>query len=375
MFKRMILMILAVLVVFGIVAAIKYYGITTMMAGMKAMDMRQTVSTAVATSQEWQASESVIGSLRAARGVDIAGEVAGVVEEIHFKSGDEAQAGELLVKLRADDDIARLHSLEATAKLAKITLERDRKQLKAEAVSQATVDNDTANLANYEAQVDEQRALVDKKFIRAPFPGRLGIRNIDLGQYLTAGTAIVTLQQLNPLYLDFTLPQQSLSQVRVKQKIEIRNDTYPNRTFDGQITAINPRVDPATRTLQIRASVPNDDSALLPGMYATASIRVGEPGQYVTVPQTAITYNPYGNTVYLVEKKGKDDKGEDKLTALQSFVTVGETRGDQVQILKGVKAGDIIVTSGQLKLQNGAGVIINNDVLPKADANPAPADQ
>lgn len=364
-------MLIAVAIVIGFIGWRKYegyQGFVAMKAGMAAA--KQTVSTTKAVTDEWRSEMEAVGSLRAAKGVDISNELAGIVDEINFNSGGDVKEGTLLIKLRAQDDIAKLESLEAAAKLADINYARDKKQLSVQAVSRATVDTDLANQMSARAQVAEQKAIVEKKFIRAPFSGHLGIRNIDLGQYLTPGTAIVTLQELDPIYMDFNLPQQSLSQIKVGQKINVKNDTYPGRAFDGKITAINPKVDAATRNIAVRAELSNTDHALLPGMYATADIAIGQAEQFVTLPQTAITYNPYGNTVFIVQEKDKDN-----LTVQQTFVTVGETRGDQVQIIKGVKEGDTVVSAGQLKLQNGAAITVNNKVVPKNDATPKIEDQ
>jgi membrane fusion protein (multidrug efflux system) len=335
----------------------------------------QTVSTRAAGYQDWKPQLESVGSLRAVKGVDIANEQEGAVAEIHFDSGDDVKEGKLLLKQRADDDIAHLHSLQALAKLAETTYKRDELQFKAQAVAQATLDADKANLDSAKAQMVQQQALVDKKFIRAPFSGHLGIRNVDIGQYLAAGTAIVTLQQLDPIYLDFFLPQQDVAQIKVGQPVTVKNDAYPDKSFSGKVAAINPKVDSATRNVQVRAELPNPDRALLPGMYATAKIEVGELQHYLTLPQTAITYNPYGNTVFLAEEKGKDDKGEIKYAAKQTFVTTGDTRGDQVAILKGIKEGDVVVTSGQIKLQNGSPLKIDNSVQPSNDVNPQVKDQ
>jgi membrane fusion protein (multidrug efflux system) len=379
MIKRMILMLIVVAAVVGVIGYFKYQGFQGFMAMKAGMaSAKQTISTTKATLEDWKQQVEAVGSLRAAKGVDISNELVGTVEEIDFNSGDDVKEGTLLIKLRAEDDIAKLETLQAAEKLAEINYNRDKKQLAVQAVSQATVDTDAATLQGARAQVAEQKAVVDKKFIRAPFSGHMGIRNVDVGQYLSAGTAIVTLQQLDPIYLDFTLPQQSLAQIKVGQKLGVKSDTWPDTTFEGTIIAINPKVDLTTRNVQIRAELPNPDHKLLPGMYATAEITVGEEQKFVTLPQTAITYNPYGNTVFIVKSKGdksKDDKGQDELVVDQVFVTIGETRGDQVQILKGVKDGDTVVSAGQLKLQNGSGVIVNNSVTPKDDANPTPQEQ
>ena len=348
--------------------------------------IKPVVSTTVAQTQEWQPHLESIGSFRAVNGADLALEVAGIAESINFKSGDDVEGGALLLRLRSDDDEARLQSLAAVADLAKITLDRDEKQLKANAVSQATVDADAANLKNDVAQVEAQKALMDKKLLRAPFAGRLGIRSIDLGQYLPAGQTIVTLQALDPIFLDFYLPQQSLDIIRNGQAIAVTVDTYPGQTFSGEVVAINPKVDLNTRNVQIRASLHNPDRKLLPGMYARVQINTGAPQRYVTLPSTAISYNPYGNTAYIVEDKGTPDACSDKerdkdhkcppnLEVKQVFVTTGPTRGDQVALLKGVDEGQTVVTAGQIKLHNGSAVLVNNDVQPTAEANPVPTDK
>jgi membrane fusion protein (multidrug efflux system) len=335
----------------------------------------QTVSTTVAAVQPWQPTLESVGSLRAVNGADLSLEVAGIVDKIFFNSGDDVAAGTLLLQLRADDDIAHLHSLQATADLASTTYARDQKQFKIQAVSQAALDIDAANLKNAQAQVAEQQAVVDKKFIHAPFAGHLGIRQVDIGQYLNAGTAIVTLQALDPIYVDFSLPQQALGQIALGQSLTAKIDTYSGQSFTGTIAAIDPKVDPDTRNFQLRAMLANPDHKLLPGMYATVDISVGSPQSYVTLPQTAITYNPYGSTVYIVDDSGTDAQGKPQLIARQSFVTTGQTRGDQVAITAGVKNGETVVTSGQVKLRNGSPLIVNNSVMPANDANPQPADK
>ena len=233
------------------------------------------------------------------------------------------------------------------------------------------MDTDAANLKNAKAQVAEQQAVLDKKSLRAPFAGHLGIRAVDLGQYLGAGTAIVTLQALDPIFLDFFVPQQSVDQVRIGQTVAVKVDAFKDRTFPGEISAINPKVDSNSRNVQIRATLKNPDHKLLPGMYATVEIATGAPQNYITLPQTAITYNPYGDTVYVVDNTSAASGGKPQLIARQTFVTTGATRGDQVAVLKGVNEGDMIVTAGQIKLHNGSPVLIDNSITPTADAAPA----
>jgi membrane fusion protein, multidrug efflux system len=335
----------------------------------------QTVSTMKAVVQEWQPRIEAVGSLRAVNGADLSAQVAGIVAAIHFKSGADVKEGDPLLDLMAADDVAKLQSLQANAALARITYERDLRQFKAQAVSQQTVDADEQNLKSLQAQVTEQQATVNYKFIRAPFAGHLGIRQVDLGQYLSAGTTIVTLQSLDPIFVDFTLPQQQLNQIKPGQSVNITVDTYAGVTFTGEIAAVNSKVDTATRNVQVRATIKNPDHKLLPGMFATVEITTGTGQSHVTLPQTAIAYNPYGDTVYLVEEHGKNAQGQPALIAHQAFVTTGSTRGDQVAILTGVKAGDTVVTTGQVKLHNGVPLIVNNSVELPNNPNPTPSEQ
>ena len=262
--------------------------------------------------------------------------------------------------------------MQATADGFGITLRRDQGQLKINAVSQATVDADVVNQRNALALVAQQQALVDQKTLKAPFAGRLGVRSVDVGQYLTAGTAIVTLQALDRLYVDFTLPQQAIDQVKVGQAVNARVDSYPNQTFKGQVQAINSKVDTTSRNVQVRAIFDNTERKLLPGMYVLIDVAVDKSAHYVTLPQTAIVYNPYGNSVYLAVKS---DKGNDAVVARQSFVKTGLTRGDQVAVISGIEPGATVVTSGQMKLRNGTMLKVDNSIPVANDANPRPADQ
>jgi membrane fusion protein, multidrug efflux system len=376
MIKRMLIMLVAVAVVFGGIFGFQAFKATMIKKFMAQMSSPpQTVSTSKAAYADWEQRLEAVGSLRAVKGADLSLEVSGVVDAISFNSGDDVETGAPLVKLRADDDIAKLQSLQAQAELSQITYDRDQKQLKIQAVSQATLDSDSANLKNAQAQVAQQQAILDKKYLRAPFAGHLGIRAVDVGQFLSAGTPIVTLQALDPIYLDFFVPQQAVDQVRLDQQVAVTVDAFPKQTFAGQISAINPKVDAATRNVQVRATLQNADHRLLPGMYATVALTVGAPQRRITLPQTAITYSPYGDSVYLVEDKGPDPSGKPQLLARQTFVTVGPTRGDQVAILSGVKEDEQVVVAGQIKLHNGSTVMINNSIMPTADAAPLPIDR
>jgi len=333
----------------------------------------QTVSAASAQFTDWQPEVSAVGSMRAVRGVDVTTEVTGLVRSLRFKSGDDVKAGQILVELNADPEIAQQRALEAAADLSATVFERDKEQYDAQAISKAQLDADAADLKNKRAQAAAQAALVAKKIIRAPFDGRLGITLVNPGQYLNTGDKIVTLQAVDPIYVDFKLPQQQLSLIATGQAVNLTTDSYPGVKFVGKINAIDPRVDASTRNFQAEATVPNGDRKLLPGMFTRVGVVAGDAKRYLTLPQTAITYNPYGATVFVAQKKqGGSDKD---LVAQQSFVTLGPTRGDQVAVLKGVQEGDLVVTSGQMKLVNGAPLIVDNSVLPANDPNPSPQEQ
>ncbi|HKB61755.1 MAG TPA: efflux RND transporter periplasmic adaptor subunit [Burkholderiales bacterium] len=375
MTKRMIIMLVAVGVLFGGLFGFKSWLGGKIREGISSQGIPpQTVSTAKAQFTEWQGEFQAVGTLRAVRGADIAPELSGVITAIHFQSGQAVAAGAPLVQLNAESDLARLQSLAAAADLAQANYERDKKQLEFQAVSQAVVETDAATLKSARAQVAEQQALLNKKLVRAPFEGRLGIRAVDLGQYVNAGTKLVTLQELDPVYVDFYAPQKSLGKIALKQKIILKTDAFQGQEFPGEVSSIDPKVDPATRNVQVRATVRNPKRSLLPGMFATVVLASGGPQRFLTLPQTAVSYNPYGDTVFVVEEsKGKDEKVA--LVAQQRFVTTGETRGDQVAILSGIKEGDTVVTAGQIKLRSGFPVIVNNSIQPTNEPAPQPKDQ
>lgn len=335
----------------------------------------QTVSTTVATATSWQGQTQAVGSVRAVRGADLASQASGIVDEIHFESGSEVPSGAVLLKLRPYDDPAKLAQLQAAAVLAEQTYKRDQEQFAAQAISQQTLDADVSTLKSARAQVAAQQALIDEKTIKAPFAGKLGIRQIDEGQYLTAGTTVVTLQALDPIFIDFYVPQKDLAQLKAGETVAATVDAYPGTRFSGTISSINSKVDAASRNVQVRASFRNADRRLVPGMYANVDIDNGAPTTQITLPQTAITYNPYGDTVFLVKQSGVDDKGKPKATVQQTFVRLGATRGDQVAVLSGVAEGDVVVTAGQMKLRNGTPVVVNNSVTPTNDASPTPPNE
>ena len=375
MTKRMVIMLIIIGVIFG--GIFGYLGFRSYMMKKymsSAAAPAVTVSAVTAVTGEWQPQISAVGSLRAVRGVEVANEIAGLVQSVHFKSGDSVAAGQLLVQLNADSDIAQLQTLTAARELSQSIYERNKQQFLAQAISKASLDADASDLKVKQAQVAQQEAIVSKRTIRAPFAGRLGISLVNPGQYLNPGDKIVTLQALDSIYVDFYLPQQELSRVSSGQAVVVSTDTYPDKKFNGKISAINPKVDPQTRNVQIEARIANPRHELLPGMYATIKIQAGAAKRYLTIPRTAVTFNPYGENIYIVEEKGATKDGKPSLFVRQTFVTLGPARGDQVAILKGVKEGERIVTSGQLKLKSGSPVVINNQVQPASDANPSPAE-
>ncbi|MCM2292669.1 efflux RND transporter periplasmic adaptor subunit [Allorhizobium sp. BGMRC 0089] len=374
MIKRMIIMLLATGAVLGGLFWFQNFKagiIQKVMASMS--NPPQTVSTTVANVTNWQDQIQAVGTLGAERGADLALQVSGIVQNISFKNGDDVKEGQTLLQLYADDDIAKLQSLQATADNYAITLKRDQEQFKYNGVSQATVDTDKANLKNATALVDQQAAVLSEKTLKAPYSGRLGIRAVDVGEYLTAGTTIVTLQALDLLHVDIYLPQQRISELKVGQPVKLTVDAFPGKTFDGEISAINSKVDSTSRNVQVRAVLKNPEKLLLPGMFARVTISIGNEKQFITLPQTAIVYNPYGDSVFVVENTSGTEKGQK--TVKQVFVKTGDTRGDNVAITSGINKGDTVVVAGQLKLRNGTPVMIDNSHVPTAENAPQIVDQ
>jgi membrane fusion protein (multidrug efflux system) len=387
--KRMAIMLVAVALLLGGLIGFntfKGYMIQKFMASAPVPPA--TVSTLKVDYQQWQPQLSAVGTLRAVRGVDVTSEIAGLVRSVEFKSGDEVKAGQVLIQLNSESDVALQRSLEAAAELAGTVYDRDKAQFDAQVISKAQLDNDAADLKSKKAQVAQQVAIVEKKTIRAPFAGKLGISTVNPGQYINPGDALVTLQTIDPIYVDFFLPQQQLPMIALGQQVALTADAYKDVSFNGKISAFNPKIDINTRNLQVEATISNPKRLLLPGMFATVKINSGAEQRYLTLPQTAITYNPYGDTVFTVKQSEnkigeKSEKPEPakgggakpSLIAQEVFVTTGPTRGDQVAILKGVEPGMEVVTSGQSKLKNGTPIIINNTVQPGNNPNPTPQEK
>lgn len=371
--KRMIVMIVGVLLLVAVIVGAKVLLVMRTIAGLP-KPTPATVSTTVAGYQAWQPALNTVGSLRAVRGADLALDVPGLVRRVDLQSGQQVKKGQLLLQLSDADDRAQLEQLEAAARLSQLNFRRADQQRASHAISTADYDSAAADLKARQAAVTEQKALVAKKQLRAPFAGRTGIITASPGDYLNAGTAIVTLQQIDSLYVDFSIPQRELGRLQIGQPVQLTLDAYNNRRFHGQVTAINPKVDTGTRNVQVEATVPNADGALLPGMFARISVDVGGKQRYLTLPQAAIVYNPYGDIVFVVQSlQGKDEQGNAlPPTVQQTLVTTGDTRGDQVAIVKGLEAGTTVVTSGQIKLKNGASIKIDNSVQPADAAHPTP---
>jgi membrane fusion protein (multidrug efflux system) len=372
MLKRWLYMLAAVIAIVAVIALIKVHQIKAGMAMMQKMRPPPISVAAIrATQQPWQRQLHAVGSFVAVQGVTVSNELAGTIEKISFESGAPVKQGDLLVRFNIAPDEAQLRGAEAQATLARINLNRA-KDLRAQGTNaQSDLDIAQAEYLQATALVDSLTATIAKKVITAPFAGRLGIRQVNLGQFLAVGTPIVTLQSLDPLYINISLPQQDVVGLSVGEKVQITVDAYPGVVFSGAISALNSKVDDATRNLEIQATASNADGRLKPGMFGSVDVLQPKEDRFLVLPQTAIVYNPYGNAVYIVEQE-KDAQGEPTLVARQQFVQLGETRGDQVAVLKGVAVGDQVVTAGQLKLRNGAAVQINDAVQPENEAAPTP---
>ncbi len=370
-FARMIGMLIGVAILFGVVFAIK---VIEKKAQKKFAEEHKiqifTVSAMQAVESPWQPRLTATGSLRTVEGVNVTTELAGMVRDVDMVPGAVVKKGTLLVQLNIDPEVAKLHSLEAEAAYAKITYDRDKRQYAIGAVSAETLAGDEANYKSTAAQVDEEKAIIAKKTICAPFGGRLGISLVYPGQYINPGDAVAVLQTVDPIYVDFYMPQEVLHDLRVGQNVNVTVDSFKDKTFAGKITTINPEVDSNTRNFVAEGTLPNQENLLMPGMFVNVMVTVGSSRDAITLPQTAVTYNPYGDFGYILQKTSQTKDGKPVWKATQQFITTGETRGYQISILKGVSVGDWIVTSGQLKLQNDSLVIIDNSVQPSDNPDP-----
>jgi len=368
--KRMFFTILGLVIVFGGIFGYKWF------VAMKTQEFfanqqapTQTVTATEARKDTWQPAVSAVGSLSAVQGVDITAEIGGKVVKVAVADGAEVDKGQLLVQLDADGLRAELRGARAEARLAELELERQKRLRKQQANSEADVDRAASQLEQARAQADRVRADLEKKSIEAPFAGRLGILGVDEGQFVDVGSPIVTLQTLDPINVDFTVPQQELARVTTGLQIKAHADAYEGDEFSGEVTAISPKVNQQTRNVPVRGRMPNPDGKLRPGMFVDVAVELPEQHGVITLPQTAITYNPYGDSVFVINESN-NDAGETELTVERKFIRTGATRGDQVEIVKGLEPGVRVVTSGQLKLRNGSRVKIDNSVEPTNDPSP-----
>jgi membrane fusion protein (multidrug efflux system) len=372
LFWRFTIVLGIALAVIGVIGYLKYRQVLAMIALAPTFaPPPPAVTTAVVEAVSWQPTVQAIGSLEAVQGVTVSADLPGVVKEILFESGKPAKAGDILVRLVTDEEQAELESSQAQRDLKVLSLQRERDLIKSHTDSQANLDTADAEYRQAQASVEQMKASIDRKTIRAPFNGVLGIRMVNVGQYLKSGDQVVPLQSTDPIYADFTLPQQSLRMFGTGSAVEVRTDATGNTVFPGKITAINSLVDASTRNFQAQATVANPDGKLRPGMFANVDVILPAQTGVLPVPSSAINYAPYGDSVFVVTQE-KGANGQMGPVVEQHFVTLGQTRGDLVAVLNGIKAGDTVVTSGVFKLQNHMAVQINNSVQPEADEAPHP---
>ena len=372
--RRGIVIAIALLVTICVFA----FGIKTLQIG-KMMSTPQTmppttVSSVSVKEEDWAPRLTAVGSVSAVQGAVVSAELAGVVSEINFENGGEAKKGEVLMKLDASQEEALLRSAEAEAQLAQTDLERSRDLAMKKVVSSAELDSAQSKFRRLNAVVDQVRSSIAKKTLIAPFDGQLGIRQVNVGQMINAGQQVVPLTSLDPVFADFALPQQYLGQLTPGLEVHVTTDAIPGRVFNGKVTAINSMVDSSTRNITLQATLDNSDHALRPGMFAKAEVMLPEKHKTLVVPGSAISYAPFGDSVFVIEKKKDEKTGKESQVIRQQFVRVGEGRGDLVAITQGLKAGETIVSTGVFKLRNGMTVTINNDLAPNSQVNPKPID-
>lgn len=379
--KRWILMLVGVAVVFGGVFLAKAIFAKKTNAFFDNMSQPAvTISAANASRQRWGNDNAAVGTLVAVNGIDVTAESGGVVRSIEFDAGQPVRAGAVLVRLNTANEDAVLKALESSAKLAQMQAQRWQELGRDKLVSLDDVQTRTTAAATARAQVEAQRALIAQKTVRAPFAGVLGIRRVNLGQYIAPGTAVVSLQQLDPIFVNFTLPEQMAGKLPEGTAVQATIDALPGQVFHGTVTAVDPQVDPSTRNFTAQATFANPEGALRPGSFARIGFDVGGERDVVAIPQTAVSFNPYGNAVFVIGKTARkpgetDARGNaltgDKLVVTQRFIRTGATRGDLIEVIEGLKPGEQVVTSGLLKLRNGTEVLVDNTVQPAADARPA----
>ncbi len=373
--KPIIFTAIGLIVLVACLAGIKYKQIGVMLAqGKQFVPPPEIVTSASVQSDSWESLLTAVGSLDAVQGVTVTAEVTGKVVQIAFEPGSRVEAGDLLVQQDVSAETAQLRSAEATAELARINFERSKKLLPDNVISQSDYDNTQAQFTQALAQVDNLRAAIAKKTIQAPFAGRLGIRQINLGQIINDGQAIVTLQALDPIFVNFLVPQQDLAQIRTGLGVRVTSDAMHGQVVEGKITAINPEVDAATRNIRVQATLANPDEQLRPGMYANVAVVLPDKNDVLAIPATAVLYAPYSDSVFVIEeKKGEDGKPAGN-TVRQQFIRLGEKRGDFIAVTSGLKADETVVSTGVFKLRNGQAVVVDNKLAPDFKLAPQPTE-
>jgi membrane fusion protein, multidrug efflux system len=373
--KQRIVVAVGLVAVVGALAGVKAGQIFTMVRASESFaPPPEAVASAKVEQARWEATRAAIGSVVAVRGVTIAAELPGRVRDIAFESGASVKRGDVLVRLDTSAEEAQLASAVAEASLARTNLERARALRRGGANAQADLDVAEARSQQAEATVANLRATIAKKTVRAPFDGRISIRQVELGQILSPGTPIASLQAVDPIHADFWLPQQAIAELRPGQRVRLRTDVYGDARWTGEVTTVNPEVDPATRNVRVRATIPNRDGRLRPGMFASVEVLSSDVRPVLIVPATAVLFAPYGDSVFSIEEK-KDPSGKGATVVRQKFVRVGERRGDFVEVTSGVAAGERVVSSGAFKLRNGAAVAVNDALAPNSRLAPKPTDE
>ena len=371
---KAIVIAVALLLAIGVfVVGIKFLQIGKMMSMPHTMPPT-TVTSASVKEEDWAPRLTAVGSVSAVQGAVVSAELAGVVSEINFDNGAEAKKGEVLMKLDASQEEALLRSAEAEAQLAQTDLERSRDLAMKKVVSSAELDSAQSKFRRMNAVVDQMRSNIAKKTVTAPFDGQLGIRQVNVGQMINAGQQVVGLTALDPVYVDFALPDQYLSKLSKDLEVTVRSDAFPGRLFKGKLTAINSMVDPVTRNVPLQATLDNPDHALHPGMFAKVEVALSETKKTIVIPGSAVSYAPYGDSVFVIEKQKDPKTGKESDMLRQQFVRVGEARGDFVAVTQGLKEHQTVVSTGVFKLRNGMAVSVNNDLAPKPELNPKPPD-
>ena len=371
---RWIVLVVGILLVVGVLAGVKAGQIVTMVrAGEAFAPPPESITAAKVAAAEWEATRSAVGSLVAVRGVTLGSEVAGTVREIGFESGTLVKRGAVLVKLDTSAEEAQLASASADEALAKITLQRARQLRAYEANAKADLDAAEARAKQTSGVVGNLRALIAKKTIRAPFDGRIAIRQVELGQVVSVGTPVASLQSVTPIHADFWLPQQVLAELAAGQRVRLQTDAFRGATWEGEVSTVNPEVDPATRNVRIRATFQNADGRLRPGMFANMEVLAPEKRAVLVIPATAVIFAPYGDSVFVLEEKKDGDRPQ--TIAHQRFIRAGERRGDFVAVAAGLNAGERVASSGAFKLRNGSAVVVNDKLAPGAELAPRPTDQ